>query len=247
MMDNSSGRNSFNTNNMTWIHCNMCFSQPMPINDDSKVFYLTSCGHIFCENCGCFADNTSNSCRECKNECSYTALGDKTNSQVLEYFQDPTNTCEKLLQVMKFQRAHRNRLVGHHQRILAKYNRAKLYIRKLENELKMAKNAFQTNIHSNLNSTNESNPIFLLHSTPFKLINAEAKRRESTSPKLTFKLTDAKYRSNQSNVSEVSSAKTDTAIPTPRSSSAYESAFKDCSSKQFPLVSNLNLSSTSSK
>lgn len=47
---------------MDWIHCNSCFRQP---NEQStpqrpqqpqQEFYLTSCGHIFCHNCGCFAD-----------------------------------------------------------------------------------------------------------------------------------------------------------------------------------------------
>lgn len=39
---------------MDWINCNSCFAQPTCRNDVTR-FSLTTCGHIFCENCGCFA------------------------------------------------------------------------------------------------------------------------------------------------------------------------------------------------
>lgn len=40
------------------------------------------------------------------------------NPQVLEYFQEPEIICEKLIKVMKFQKAHRIKLVEHHQRVV---------------------------------------------------------------------------------------------------------------------------------
>lgn len=30
-----------------WLHCNTCFKQP----GDGTTYYLTSCGHIYCEVC----------------------------------------------------------------------------------------------------------------------------------------------------------------------------------------------------
>ena len=31
-----------------WLHCNTCFKQP----GDGRTYYLTTCGHIYCELCG---------------------------------------------------------------------------------------------------------------------------------------------------------------------------------------------------
>ncbi|KAL5232665.1 hypothetical protein ACI65C_000075 [Semiaphis heraclei] len=166
---------------MDWIHCNSCFVQPGKENGQKKQFHLTSCGHIFCENCTCFADGTSDCCRHCRTKCSSTVIGEKsfkTNPRVLEYFQEPEEVYEKLLKVMKFQKAHRIKLIGHNQYIISKYNRAKLYIKKLENELKIAKNALR-NTSQNSQSVTEtqsiSSPIFPQNSTPCNMINAEAK------------------------------------------------------------------------
>ena len=33
---------------MDWVHCNTCFVQP---GNGSKKFFLTSCGHVFCQDC----------------------------------------------------------------------------------------------------------------------------------------------------------------------------------------------------
>lgn len=33
---------------MDWVHCNSCFVQP---GSSSKKFFLTSCGHVFCQDC----------------------------------------------------------------------------------------------------------------------------------------------------------------------------------------------------
>lgn len=41
---------------MDWVHCNSCYEQPNEQITPKQQFYLTSCGHIFCHNCGCFAD-----------------------------------------------------------------------------------------------------------------------------------------------------------------------------------------------
>ncbi|KAF0771786.1 RING finger protein 212B [Aphis craccivora] len=237
---------------MDWIHCNSCFVQPGRENGNvTKIqFHLTSCGHIFCENCSCFADDTLDCCKYCRNKCSSTLIGEKsfqTNPQVLEYFQEPEEVYEKLLKVMKFQKAHRIKLIGHHQFVISKYNRAKLYIKKLEGELKLAKNALRNTPQSthNVSETRSiSTPIFQLNSTPFNMINAEAKL-QNTSAKIKTKIPDMKHRkqSFRNELSMLSTGSTASGVSTP-GSSVYASPLQEiCNEKYMPAMDNLQLKS----
>ncbi|VVC42883.1 Zinc finger, RING-type,Zinc finger, RING/FYVE/PHD-type [Cinara cedri] len=158
-----------------WFHCNSCFLQPDENNQNRQQFYLTSCGHIFCEHCGCFTESTSDRCKLCKTKCLSTKIGDeefKKNKDIQEYFQKPIETGERLLNVLKFQKSHTSKLIKHHQLIITKYNRAKLYIKKLESELKNAKRALK-NTPQNHNFTEScSSSVLEFDATPFKMIHA---------------------------------------------------------------------------
>ncbi|XP_050534276.1 RING finger protein 212B-like isoform X2 [Daktulosphaira vitifoliae] len=237
-----------NFSNMSWINCNVCCNQPNNLpNEMRKLFYLTSCGHIFCATCGCFTDNTSNRCRECKNVCSYTTIGDKSfrsNQQLLEYFQDPQNMCTKLLQSMKFQKIHQKRLFEHHQ--LSKYNRAKQYIKKLKNQLENMKNLLQNNQQSISINSMEHNPIFQINSTPFKLVDEEAKRRNNNVG-VTFKVPNNNFRQSIRANASVSSESPVSGIASPASSSKYKSPVRVGSGNNFPSVDKLCLNSNESK
>ncbi|KAE9523560.1 hypothetical protein AGLY_016112, partial [Aphis glycines] len=187
-------------------------------------FHLTSCGHIFCENCSCFADETLDCCKYCRNKCSSTLIGEKsfqTNPQVLEYFQEPEEVYEKLLKVMKFQKAHR--------------------------ELKIAKNALRNTPQSAHNVTETrsiSTPIFQINSTPFNMINAEAKL-QNTSTKIKTKIPDMRHRkqSFRSELSMLSTGSTASGVSTP-GSSVYASPLQEiCNEKYMPAMDNLQLKS----
>ncbi|XP_060839837.1 zip homologous protein 2 isoform X1 [Rhopalosiphum padi] len=237
---------------MDWIHCNSCFIQPEIENGNTtkKQFHLTSCGHIFCENCSCFADGTLDCCKRCRNKCSSTMIGEKsfqTNPQVLEYFQEPEEVYEKLLKVMKFQKAHRIKLVGHHQYIISKYKRAKLYIKKLEGELKIAKNALRNTPqyqHSVTESLSISTPLFQPNSTPFNMINAEA-NIHNTPAKMKIKMPDMRHRkqSFRNELSILSTGSNASEVSTP-GSSVYASPMQEtCNEKYMPTIDNLQLNS----
>eukprot|EP00102_Acyrthosiphon_pisum_P023827 XP_016661037.1 PREDICTED: RING finger protein 212B-like [Acyrthosiphon pisum] len=236
---------------MDWIHCNSCFVQPSKnINGQKKQFHLTSCGHIFCENCTCFADGTPDCCRHCRNKCSSTVIGEKsfkTNPQVLEYFQEPEEVYEKLLKVMKFQKAHRIKLVGHHQYIISKYNRAKLYIKKLEGELKIAKNALRNTpqTSSSVAETRSiSTPIFPTNSSPFNMINAEAKNNRTPS-NMKPKMPDMRHRkqSFRNELSILSTGSNLSGVSTP-ASSVYQSPLQEIHNEKYmPTIDNLQLNS----
>jgi len=201
---------------MNRMYCNSCFDQSSENGGPSnqQQFHLTSCGHIFCVNCGCFADGTSDCCRICRSKCSSVFLGDnlfETDQKVLDYFRDPKEICEKLFKVMAFQKSQCILLETHHRQILSKYNRAKIYIKKLEHELKIAKNAL-SNTPEDLNCDSETlcampKPIFHPNSTPFKLIDAESKVQKMSS--INKNIPDIKHRKqsfqNESSMSSLGS------------------------------------------
>ncbi|XP_025406244.1 RING finger protein 212B isoform X2 [Sipha flava] len=238
---------------MDWIHCNSCFSQPRGRDDaTTQKFYLTSCGHIFCEKCGCFLDGTLDCCKHCRNKCSSTTIEEKSlkrNPEVLEYFQEPEEVSEKLVKVMQFQKAHRIKLVAYHQNMLSKYNRAKMYIKKLEGELKIAKNALRNTPQKlqncNVSETHSNSmPIFQPNSTPFMMINDEANIRNSN-PNINPKQSDMKYRkqSFQNMLSILSSGSTTSGIPTPGSSVYASPMQENCDLKYIPSINKLRLNS----
>lgn len=237
---------------MEWMHCNLCFSQPNA-NDGSgkqRLLYLTSCGHIFCVNCGCFADGTSDCCKLCKSKCSSIFIGEKAfekNPDVLQYFQDPSEICEKLCKVMKFQKSHHVQSVAHHNRMLSKYNRAKLYIKKLEHELKITKNELlNKSKDSYCNSETQSTvskPIFHRNSTPFKII--EAKSKDQNIPSINKNMPNLKYREQSfRNESSVSSSGSMRRSVSETGSSVYASPLQDNSDEKcVAKLNNLQLNS----
>ncbi|XP_064610386.1 probable E3 SUMO-protein ligase RNF212 [Liolophura sinensis] len=91
-----------------WVHCNLCFHQP----GDGRKFFLTNCGHIYCELC--LKEGTENKCKMCGSACSTIALSAKMKPDVEIFFTDPADILQKhrkqLLQVMEFQKNHRRRL-----------------------------------------------------------------------------------------------------------------------------------------
>uniref|UniRef100_A0A2S2NLS3 Uncharacterized protein n=1 Tax=Schizaphis graminum TaxID=13262 RepID=A0A2S2NLS3_SCHGA len=148
---------------------------------------------------------------------------------------------------MKFQKAHRIKLVGYHQNTISKYKRAKLYIKKLEGELKIAKNALRNTPHNSHNvseSLSISTPIFQPNSTPFNMINAEA-NIHNTPAKMKIKMPDMRHRkqSFRNELSLLSTGSNASEVSTP-GSSVYASPMNEiCNEKYMPTIDNLQLNS----
>ncbi|XP_038069611.1 probable E3 SUMO-protein ligase RNF212 isoform X2 [Patiria miniata] len=94
-----------------WVHCNQCFRKP----GSEHTFYLTSCGHIYCDDC--VKEGTKNQCHICGVPCSTIELSSKMKPEVEIFFEDPREIAKKqhrqLLQVMDFQKNHRQRFEAH--------------------------------------------------------------------------------------------------------------------------------------
>ncbi|XP_023216853.1 probable E3 SUMO-protein ligase RNF212 isoform X2 [Centruroides sculpturatus] len=90
-----------------WVHCNTCFS----LLGSGKRFLLTSCGHIYCNDC---ATGSQMNCQICGNSCTTIHLTTQMKPDVEIYFMDPQDLLKKymkqLQQIINFQTGHRMRL-----------------------------------------------------------------------------------------------------------------------------------------
>ncbi|XP_066290834.1 probable E3 SUMO-protein ligase RNF212 [Branchiostoma lanceolatum] len=94
-----------------WVHCNLCFRQP----GDGKKFHLTNCGHIYCADC--VVGGAKDRCKMCGGKCTTIILSAHMKPDVEIFFTDPAELAKKqhkqLLQVIDFQKNHRQRLTAY--------------------------------------------------------------------------------------------------------------------------------------
>ncbi|XP_072932533.1 E3 ubiquitin-protein ligase RNF212B-like [Epargyreus clarus] len=93
---------------MDWIHCNNCFIQLEP----GITLHLTSCGHMFCNNC-LNNEGKESTCLVCRAPCSVMKLVPDMNPEIQDYFTDPEELIKKSCEVIQFQRQHRRRLLSY--------------------------------------------------------------------------------------------------------------------------------------
>ncbi|KAM4022416.1 LOW QUALITY PROTEIN: putative E3 SUMO-protein ligase RNF212 [Anomaloglossus baeobatrachus] len=99
------------------VRCNMCFQQP---GRKDPRFSITSCGHVFCEQC--LRKGNNENCSVCKAPCRTILLPNETDPDIKMLFMDVNVLCKKFLteftQVVEFQDSHRQRLLTHYKRNL---------------------------------------------------------------------------------------------------------------------------------
>ncbi|XP_047509261.1 probable E3 SUMO-protein ligase RNF212 isoform X2 [Pieris napi] len=111
---------------MDWIHCNNCFTQLEP----GVTLHLTSCGHMFCNNC---LNNgvKESTCLVCKAPCSIMKLVPDMNPDIQDYFTDPEEIIKKCCDVLQFQRQHRRRLLSYLFQSTKKFRAARAELRRM--------------------------------------------------------------------------------------------------------------------
>ncbi|XP_069622403.1 probable E3 SUMO-protein ligase RNF212 isoform X1 [Ranitomeya imitator] len=101
------------------VRCNLCFQQP---GRKASRFSITSCGHVFCEQC--LRKGMNEKCGVCKATCRTILLSNETDPDIKMLFTDVSVLCKKFLteftQVIEFQDSHRQRLLAHYKRKIAK-------------------------------------------------------------------------------------------------------------------------------
>nr|XP_033780890.1 RING finger protein 212B isoform X3 [Geotrypetes seraphini] len=102
---------------MDWFHCNQCFRR------EGTAFFVTSCGHILCQNCA-----KRDQCGICENACKYLALSDNMKPQEKMYFKGLKETALKyfdhISQVASFQKQQTERLICFYKKELAEVQTA---------------------------------------------------------------------------------------------------------------------------
>ncbi|XP_056097114.1 RING finger protein 212B-like isoform X1 [Rhinichthys klamathensis goyatoka] len=90
---------------MNWFHCNNCFVR------EGKKFVVSSCGHIFCENCV-----NTRQCRVCHANCNYLHISDQMKPQEKMFFKDPVKLIQTRLehfgQIANFQKRQMERVIA---------------------------------------------------------------------------------------------------------------------------------------
>ncbi|XP_049872801.1 probable E3 SUMO-protein ligase RNF212 [Pectinophora gossypiella] len=111
---------------MDWIHCNKCFAQLEP----GITLHLTSCGHMFCNNC---LENgvKESTCIVCRMPCSIMKLVPDMNPEIQDYFTEPEEIIRKSCEVLQFQRQHRRRLLSYLLQSTKKFYTARTELRRM--------------------------------------------------------------------------------------------------------------------
>ncbi|XP_023781448.1 probable E3 SUMO-protein ligase RNF212 [Cyanistes caeruleus] len=99
--------------------CNSCMRQPL---SPTPLFYLTNCGHIFCE--VCLQKGKKDECLICRSPCRTLVLSKEISPEIQSLFVQVDVLCKKysaeLSQVSEFQEKYRKRLLTHYKEKIAK-------------------------------------------------------------------------------------------------------------------------------
>ncbi|XP_041314035.1 probable E3 SUMO-protein ligase RNF212 [Pyrgilauda ruficollis] len=101
------------------VFCNSCLSEP---RTPAPRFYLTSCGHVFCD--VCLKKGKKDECLVCRRACRTVVLSKETSPDIQSLFM-PIEVLGKkyskeISQVSEFQERYRKRLLKHHKEKIAK-------------------------------------------------------------------------------------------------------------------------------
>ncbi|KAI1730625.1 zinc-RING finger domain-containing protein [Ditylenchus destructor] len=97
---------------MDFVHCNQCFICPSKDTHRKVVFFISSCGHLFCHKC--IKPAVDVSCRICQKRCTYLEVNRTLKPELQIFFRNPSELAAQYLKnmksVMDFQKYQRERL-----------------------------------------------------------------------------------------------------------------------------------------
>ncbi|NXR98538.1 RN212 ligase, partial [Oxylabes madagascariensis] len=99
--------------------CNSCLGEP---RNPTPRFYLTSCGHVFCE--VCLQKGKKDECLVCRSACRTLVLSKETSPDIQSLFMRVDVLSKKyskeISQISEFQEKYRKRLFTYHKQKIAK-------------------------------------------------------------------------------------------------------------------------------
>ncbi|NXG04327.1 RN212 ligase, partial [Sakesphorus luctuosus] len=101
------------------VFCNSCSCEP---RKPTPRFFLTSCGHVFCE--VCLQKGKKDECLICKAACQTLVLSKQTSPDIQGLFMGLDVLCKKyskeVTQISEFQEKHRKHLLSYYKQKAAK-------------------------------------------------------------------------------------------------------------------------------
>ncbi|KAL7292456.1 RING finger protein 212B-like [Trichogramma pretiosum] len=83
---------------MDWVRCNACWTKA---ESKKLAFFLTQCGHVYCEKC---VQKAQERCFQCGTTNTVSlSLAEPMNPQIMHYFARPSDLLEKVIQAEQFQ------------------------------------------------------------------------------------------------------------------------------------------------
>ena len=130
---------------MDWIHCNSCHA--IATQCSNKTFHLTSCGHIYCNNC--VKPGNTKKCLVCGNNYSMIQLNSDLKPEIKDYFKSPEDVLKRALEIIIFQSGHQKQMHSYFKNTSTKYIAAKQEIMKLNEIIKKQEKEIKDMRHLN--------------------------------------------------------------------------------------------------
>ncbi|XP_021935237.1 RING finger protein 212B-like [Zootermopsis nevadensis] len=165
---------------MDWIHCNSCYL--LPTQSKGKKFSLTSCGHVYCENC--VKPDDTKKCAICGNTFNMIPLTSELSADIQEYFKTPEDILKRALQIMTFQDGHRSRITAYFNNVVLKYKAAKQEIMRLNGIIKKQEKDYKDLKQQNmfLKQKLQRGMASFTHSNSSSNINSQVQCSKSSEP-----------------------------------------------------------------
>ncbi|CAL8111719.1 unnamed protein product [Orchesella dallaii] len=111
---------------MDFLHCQQCGHWPRFQPGSHQRYFMTSCGHLYCQTC---LHALSDKCPSCQGECRILEVNGQSNEDVRAHFKDPLSilrdALKKPLQILQFQHNQQKDCVRIYGKLMEAYNRTK--------------------------------------------------------------------------------------------------------------------------
>ncbi|ODN06660.1 Beta-glucuronidase [Orchesella cincta] len=131
-------------NVMDFLHCQQCGHWPRFQPGNHQRYFMTSCGHLYCQTC---LNALSDKCPSCQGECRIQEVNGQSSEDVRAHFLNPLavlrDSFKKPMQILQFQYNQQKDCVRIYGKIMEAYNRSKHENAALKAELLRLKQSYE--------------------------------------------------------------------------------------------------------
>ncbi|CAG9531855.1 unnamed protein product [Cercopithifilaria johnstoni] len=151
----------------SWIMCNMC-CRPASTSSSRVSFYLTKCGHIFCNKCLITSSrDVTRICMYCKKKITICRISRDMPQTVQTYFRCPrellAESMVEIMQVIRFQTMHAAYLVKRFNMMRINYEKLRRFCFEVLHKKKALERELMSKVglsqHSNISADDMNTPV----------------------------------------------------------------------------------------